>query len=214
MTGVLPLTATLIEAALHRKLLPFFAVAWLCYVPAALQRTAAGAWFVQFTRRRRKFWFTAWLMFACLSVSVAVRQKFWEISVPQAIYPVGAVDYLAGQNFRGNVLVPFRLGSYVSWKLFPNCKVSLDSRYEEVYPDRVVQDVFNFYGAQPDWRSTLTKYPTDLVLVPRDAPVEQKMSEVNWTRVYVDQQFELYAKPGMALPIVDRSSFSSAGVLP
>lgn len=214
MPGVLPLTATLIEAALHRKLLPFFAVAWICYVPASLQRTAAGAWFVQFTHRRRRFWLTAWVMFACLSVTMAVRQKFWEISVPQAIYPVGAVDYLAEQKFQGNIFVPFRLGSYVSWKLFPNCKVSLDSRYEEVYPDSVVQDVFNFYDAQPDWRFTLTKYPTDLVLIPRDADVEQKISEINWTKVYVDRQFELYAKPGTALPTADRSSYSFTGVLP
>lgn len=214
MPGVLPLTATLIEAALHRKLLPVFAIAWLCYVPASLQRTAVGTWFVQFARRRRRFWFAAWVAFACLSASAAIRQKFWELSVPQAIYPVGAVEYLAEQKFRGNVFVPFRLGSYVSWKLFPDCKVSLDSRYEEVYPDRVVQDVFNFYGAQADWRSALTKYSTDLVLVPKDAPVEQKIGELNWTLVYVDQQFELYARPGTVLPVVDRSSFLFAGRLP
>jgi len=212
--GIFSLTATLIEAALHRKLLPLFAIAWICYVPASLQRTAVGAWFVQFTRRRRRFWITAWVVFACLSLGVAVRLKFWELSMPQAIYPVGAVEYLAEQKFHGNIFVPFRLGSYVSWKLFPNCKVSLDSRYEEVYPDSVVQDVFNFYGAQPDWRSTLTKYATDLVLVPKDAPVEQRISEINWAKVYVDQQFELYAKPGTTLPVVDRRGSSFAGGLP
>ncbi|PYX51157.1 MAG: hypothetical protein DMG79_04130 [Acidobacteria bacterium] len=214
LPGILPLSATLFEATLHRKLLPFFAIAWLCYIPPALQETAAGAWLLRFTHRRRNFWLAAWVMLACISVAGAVRHKFWQISVPQPIYPVGPVDYLAEQKFHGNILVPFRLGSYVSWKLFPNCKVSLDSRYEEVYPDNVVRDVFNFYDAQPDWHSTLTKDPTDLVLVPKDVPLQKKMRESNWPRIYVDQQFELYAKPGSAIPVVDRSSYSFVGVFP
>jgi hypothetical protein len=212
--GILPLAATAVEGALHRKLLPFFAIAWLCYVPSFLQQTAPGRWFVEFTQRRARFMRVVWLVFACICMVAAVRQKPWRLSVPQPIYPVGAVQYLARQQFKGNVMTPFRLGAYVSWKLFPAVKVSLDSRYEETYPNSVVQRIFGFYEAAPDWRSTLDAFPTDLVLVPRDAPIFQAMPQSGWNKVYFDQQFELYSRPGRTLPQEDRSLSSFSGVFP
>ena len=212
--GILPLLATAVEAALHRKLLPFFAIAWLCCVPFFLQQTDAGKWFVRFTQRRTLFMRMAWSVFACVCLIAAVRQKPWSLSVPQRIYPVGSVEYLARQKFKGNVMTPFRLGAYVSWKLFPAVKVSLDSRYEETYPNRIMQSIFRFYEAAPDWPSTLDAFPTDVVLIPRDAPISRAMPLSGWNKVYLDQQFELYARPGRALPLEDRSSASFTGVLP
>jgi len=156
----------------------------------------------------------AWSVFACVCIVAAVRQKPWTLSVPQPIYPVGAVEYLAQQDFKGNVMTPFRLGAYVSWKSFPAVKVSLDSRYEESYPDSVVQSVFRFYDAAPDWRSTLDAFPTDVVLIPRDASIARAIQQSGWKKIYVDRQFELYARPGRALPFEDRTSASFAGVFP
>lgn len=213
-TGILPLAATVVEAALHRKLLPLFAVAWLCYAPYYLQQTEAGQWVVRFVNRRRRFTVAAWATITCVCLVAALRQKPWELFVPQPIYPVGPVKYLAEQRFAGNVMVPFRLGAYVSWRLFPAVKVSLDSRYEEIYPEAVVESMFGFYDARPGWRSTLDAYSTDLVLVPRDAAIAQVIPEAGWRRVYRDKEFEVYAKPGRSLSEEDWSSRSFAGVFP
>jgi hypothetical protein len=111
-------------------------------------------------------------------------------------------------------MVPFRLGAYVSWRLFPAVKVSLDSRYEETYSDQLMYELVGFYDAQPGWQSTLATYPTDLVIVPHDAAVSNKMSETGWQRVYVDKEFEIYAKPGLFLPPADWSSKSFRGTFP
>jgi hypothetical protein len=212
--GILPLSATALEAALHRKLLPFFAVAWLCYVPSYLQRTRAGDWFLQFAQKRSRFLLGAWIAFACVCLAASIRQEPWRLNVPQPIYPVGPVEYLARQRFSGNLLVPFRLGSYVSWKLFPAVKVSLDSRYEVAYPDRVMEMVSNFYEARPGWQAALDDYPTDGILVPLDAPVWKEMQATGWIRTYADKQFELYVRSGITLPFEDRSSASFSGVFP
>jgi hypothetical protein len=212
--GTLVLTATAVEAVLHRKLLPLFAIAWLSYVPWLLQETALGAWLMQFLRRRSRFMRTAWMIFACICLTAVLRQKPWQLRIPQAMYPVGAVEYLARHDFHGNVMVPFRLGAYVSWKLFPAVKVSLDSRYEETYPDSVAQSIFGFYEGAPGWRSTLDAFPTELVLVPRAMPIAGTMPQSGWNRVYVDQQFELYARPGRDLPLEDRTSASFVGRFP
>jgi hypothetical protein len=212
--GMSVLAATAAEAVFHRKLLPLFAIAWVGYIPVLLGETAFGRWWVQFTRRRVRFMRVAWIAFACICLATAFRQKPWELSVPQPIYPVGPVDYLTRHEFHGNVMVPFRMGAYVSWKLFPAVKVSLDSRYEETYPDPVVERVFHFYEAAPEWRATLDAFPTDLALIPRDAPIAALVAETGWNRIYRDQQFELYARPGQTLPWEDDSSVTFHGVFP
>jgi hypothetical protein len=213
-TGILPLAATAVEATLHRKLLPLFAVAWLCYVPFYLQQTVAGQWVLRFVDRRRRFALAAWATLACVGMAAAIRQEPWQLLVSQPIYPVGPVEYLAEQKFEGNVMVPFRLGAYVSWKLFPAVKVSLDSRYEETYPDSVMENIFGFYDARPGWRSTLDGYPADIVLVPRDTAIAQAIPEAGWPRIYRDREFDLYVRPGRSLAKEDWSSRSFKGVFP
>jgi len=181
--GIVPLAATAIEATLHRKLLPVFAVLWLSYTPFYLQDTPAGRWLLQFAQRRRCFAMAAWTALGCVAMISGVRQRPWRLRVPQPIYPVGAVDYLADQHFQGNAMVPFRLGAYVSWKLYPAVKVSLDGRYEEVYSNEVMRQIFDFYEARTNWQSTLDEYPTDIVVAPRDSPICAKMRETAWNPV-------------------------------
>ncbi len=236
--GVLLVAATVIEALLHRKMLPFFAITWLCYVPAYFQRTTAGQWLQQFVQKRSRFLVVAWTILIAVSLVPAIRLKFWKIDVPQIAgdlsYPIGAVDYLSAHQFHGNVMVPFRQGAYVSWNLYPNAKVSVDSRYEVAYPNDWVERIFRFYearqgankradegangatngGTNEDWRETLNAYPTDVVLVPRNAPVLALLHEMSWRPVYVDAQFELAARPGLQLPAVDRSAESFFGSFP
>jgi hypothetical protein len=143
-----------------------------------------------------------------------VRQKPWELRVPQPIYPVGAVNYLAAQGFQGNVMIPFRLGAYVSWKLYPAVKVSLDGRYEEVFSNDVMRQIFDFYEARENWRTTLHAYPTDIVVAPRDSPICERLRETDWSPVYQDNDFVLYARAGLSLPVRDDRAAVFAGRFP
>ena len=92
--------------------------------------------------------------------------------------------------------------------------MSLDGRYEEVYSDQVMREIFNFYEAGLGWRATLDAYPTDAVLAPRDSPVCDKMSETLWVADYQDKDFVLYVKPGRSLKVQDDRRRSFAGVFP
>ena len=147
-----------------------------------------------------------------------MRQKFWLARVPQvsgpASYPVGAVEYLSEQHFHGNVMAPFGNGAYVSWKLFPVVKVAVDSRYEVAYPEDWVERVYRFYEASPGWQGTLTAYPTDAVIVPVTARVRSLIPALGWKLIYADQQFELYARPGIDLQLVRRADATMAGRFP
>lgn len=216
--GALFIAASAAEALRHRKLLPFFAIVWIAYVPAMLQNTPAGAWLQAFAERRRRFLVLACSVLAVACLIAAIRTPFWRTQVPQvsgkASYPVGAVEYLRQQNFHGNVMVPFRAGAYVSWKLYPAVRVSIDSRYEVAYPDAWVERSFLFYEGGAGWQSTLTAYPTDLVLTRKTAPVQSLLQRLNWHSVYADAEFELFARPGLTLPVMDRDTTHFAGAFP
>ena len=121
------------------------------------------------------------------------------------VYPVGAVEYLKSTNFAGNLFTPFVPGGYCLYQLYPAVKVSLDGRYEVAYQPGLLEENVDFYAARGNWRATLSKYPTDLVLVPASAPVYAKLrDDADWREVYVDDCFSLFARPGLALSRVDR----------
>jgi hypothetical protein len=129
-------------------------------------------------------------------------------------YPVGAIEYLRQHRFVGNFMVPFRQGAYISWKLFPAVKVSVDSRYEVAYTEAWVNRTFQFYAGEPGWRDTLNAYPTDLLLVPKTAPAARVIQQSSWHIVYEDREFAVFARPGLTLPVSNRMSDSFAGVFP
>lgn len=216
--GALMVLATACEAALHCKLMPLFAIAWISHVPAYLEPTPVSGWVARFHQRRAGFVLALWLVVASVYFADSVRWQFWQIRVPQSEapypYPVGAVGYLGGQGFAGNVMVPFSQGAYVSWKLFPAVKVSVDSRYEVAYSDALVDSTFRFYAAEPGWDETLRRYPTDLVLVPTSSALAKVIPKSGWREVYVDREFELYARPGLTLPFSDRTAEFFTGVFP
>jgi hypothetical protein len=211
--GILLLAAVAFEAVPHRKLLPLFAIGWLCLVPGWLQGSAMGNWIIRFVRRRTAFVFASSVAVVVMSFVMAVHVKIWRVGVPESFYPVGAVRYLSDHQFRGNVMTPFRVGSYVSWKLYPAVKVSLDSRYEVAYREPVTKDVFDFYAGR-NWQVVLERYPSDMILVPEEAPVAELIAHSDWTRVYWDTHFTLYGKPDSNLKVVNCTGCTFEGSFP
>lgn len=215
--GILILAFLAGEALLHLKMLPFFALALLCYVPRFLRGSSLSAAILRLAQRRNDIVLTACALLTAIFVVIPVHSGSWRLQVPQDTYhhyPVGPVSYLHQQKFRGNLMTPFRLGAYVSWNLFPAVKISMDSRYDLAYPEWMTDENFRFYRAEPGWDLTLNKYATDAVLVLREAPLARVIGTSGWKRVYVDDQFELYARPGISLPVVDRTGTSFSGVFP
>jgi hypothetical protein len=187
-----------------------------------------------YTRNKKKFMLVIWMVCGILGSYCAIRFQFWHLRIPTTlaehekegapIYPVGAVNYLAENTFSGNMMVPFHAGSYVSWKLYPDVKVSIDSRFEAAYAPELVAEHIRFYAAHDNWRKTLNRYATDAVLVPRYSPLdnlldqsavsEEKESIVEWRKVYMDDGFSLFLRTERAkrFPVVDnRGKPTTAG---
>jgi len=226
LPGLLAVLATAYLAARHVRHLSIYAVVWICYLPAYLKGTGLERLIVDFGARRRRLLVCFWSFAAAAGLIWAVSNHFWQLRMPTTqeeaepgtpIYPAGAVAYLAEQEFSGNLMVPFDVGAFVSWRLYPQVKVSLDSRYEAAYPPGAVEESVRFYAGQRGWQAVLDRYDTDAVLVPcwsplREIPIVQRVAEEpgwppGWRLVYRDDGYCLFARSEIAagLPATDRT---------
>jgi hypothetical protein len=211
-TFALMLTAYL--AAKHVRHVSIYAVTWICFVPALVEISAIGDSIKDLYQKYSRPLYVAATAFAAIAMYFSIEAKFWQLQVPTVdaprlrgapVYPVAAVDFLANNDFRGNLMVPFATGAYVSWKMYPNVKVSIDSRYEVAYPHGAVEENVAFYYAGDSWKQTLEKYPTDAVLIRLPSPIESALAEAveqsetdgktfGWKEVYRDESYCLYSR--------------------
>ena len=209
MPGIVILLATAAATALHIRMFPFYGIAWACYVPGFLLASPFAPRLKACFDRPSMLFQAAWIIVAMYFLNVAITYRPWILEVPgesninEVVYPTGAVQYLADQQFRGNAMVPFEYGGYVSWKLYPAVRVAVDSRYEVAYSSQWVEEVFRFYRADAGWQETLAGHPTDVILLRRTDPLARAIALVPWRRVYIDRSYSIYARPALNLPAVD-----------
>ncbi|MBM4000381.1 MAG: hypothetical protein FJ297_12740 [Planctomycetes bacterium] len=199
----------------HTRHLSLYAAVWICLVPGWLAATRIGDELERLARRRAAWFAVLWAVCGALGIGLAARQRFWELRVPTSargeregvpIYPAGAVDYLEANRFAGNLMVPFGAGGFVSWRLFPDVRVSIDSRYEVAYPPGAVEESVFFFSGTADTRAVLARHPTDAILAPVESPILDRLTEPavepgsrsDWVIVYRDDAFAVLAPRGAA----------------
>lgn len=213
--GWLALCLFAFAAGLHIRHLSLFALVWMAFVPSWFDTTPIG-------EDLRLLWLRFHRTVAAVAVVVIlgaltllVRAEPWRLRVPidraaiaagsPITYPAGAVRYLRDRKFAGNVMTPFVEGSYVTWELYPAVKVGLDGRYEVAYREGVTEEILALYEGAGTWRQTLGKYGADLVLCRSSQallPLLEKAGD--WSRVYRDDLYQVFARPGLEMTRVDR----------
>ena len=165
----------------HIKMLPFFCVAVACYCYEDL------AWIFQKVNEKAVYI----LLIGMSLYTIAVKQI--ELPINFSIYPVAEVEFLKVNNIKGNILVDFGIGSFASYKLYPDCKIYMDGRYEEVYPDELLTINDRFYATKGSWDDVLYKYPPDIILIQNNLPVYKLMlKKEGWHRIYEGSVFAVF----------------------
>ncbi|MFH2067160.1 MAG: hypothetical protein ABIK15_18315 [Pseudomonadota bacterium] len=112
------------------------------------------------------------------------------IHVPEHKYPVQGIEFIRLNQLSGDLMLPFRWGGYALWKLYPQCLVSLDSRYEVIYQKETYMDIMRFFRdpAKLDhFQRVLEKYPPDIILVlPQTETYQRLLALSSWAPVYQD----------------------------
>lgn len=225
MPGFLIVALLAAGSAKTMKLVPFYALAWIFTVPEALGRTPLGRRVEALLYRRQQAVGMACAALTPLLLAGIWFTQPWALVVPGdatasrggLAFPVGPVEYLEANGFKGNAMTFFRHGAYVSWKLHPDVKVGCDSRYEVAYPPALADENFRFYLHEVDavYDRVMSAYPTDVLLVDRRFPLAAKLERQSaWRRVYVDDGFAVYARPGLDLPAVSRTGRRMLGTMP
>jgi hypothetical protein len=168
--GLLVLVITAVLAWRSRRHAPFFGLAVIVYLApfasVVLSPPASG----RMELRRRCAGLVALLLAYCSCFSWIqfryIPEAAFRVLAPVGFYPVRECDILMYSGAAGNAAVPFRWGSYALWRLHPKIKVSMDGRYEEVYPEstfQLNQDFFNRRGES--WTQLLDQRPVDYILL-------------------------------------------------
>ena len=94
--------------------------------------------------------------------ALAVRSG--PLTVPTDFYPVRAVEFLLRNRIDGKLDCGFNWGEYCLFKLYPQCTVFCDGRYETVYPEAITT-LAMYSGDDPSvWQERLDVYGTEVVL--------------------------------------------------
>jgi hypothetical protein len=118
---------------------------------------------------------------------VMLPQLSKRIYVDPRTYPVGSLEFIKQNNIGGNLATTFGWGSYAFWKLYPQCKVLIDGRYEEVYPDSIYDAAMQFSENKGNGQDIIRKYKTDiLILSKRKYAPSDLLDFTDWKPVYED----------------------------
>lgn len=105
-------------------------------------------------------------------------------------YPVGAVGHLRASGLAGNLVLPLDWGGYVIWHGAPAVRVSLDGRFATLYPPRVVEANFAFFGVGEEAVRLIDEYGATMVLAPAGTHTPAHRHP-QWRLLYRDEVAEL-----------------------
>lgn len=112
-------------------------------------------------------------------------------------YPVASVEWLRRSGLHGRLLVDFNNGSYAIWRLFPRFLVSLDGRYEEVYPEETVEIVSRALEPEhPGYVEAFNEVNPDVVLMASGDKVRKALAQLPeiWRVFHADEDYVVLGK--------------------
>ncbi|MBI9073812.1 MAG: hypothetical protein JEZ02_00275 [Desulfatibacillum sp.] len=210
--AVLVLGATALLGLIHHRHMPFFILGFAVFAPAMLRQILE-----ELTPGKFKPHITIPVVLFAGAMLFFNAQYFMDktplafaggnplaLKTPAApyapgtdslFYPVGAVGYLETASFSGNILPYATWGGYISWRLYPRCKVAMDLRFETVYPKDIRDEYFEFLRCGPGWTDFLNKYPHDMVLVYAGDNLHKAMArQSGWEEIYQDPFTVIFAR--------------------
>jgi hypothetical protein len=122
----------------------------------------------------------------------ALLELPWRPRLDRTTYAAGAVDFLRAGGYRGRLAVPFNTSSYALFRLFPDCRVNIDGRFEQTYPPEVFAASTAFHYGNSG--AFLERYGADIVIAGNGTPAEGFMSRRGgWSVVFRDDDATVFA---------------------
>lgn len=189
-TKIILLLTTAYLAVKHVKLLPFFVITGTIFAYEDLFRLLENS---KLPKIKESVIYTIVIIISVLPLTV----KKFSIPLNTINYPVKEVEFIKINNIKGNILTNFGLGSFVSYKLYPNNLIFMDGRYEEVYYDYMIPLLKKFFLVLPNWYEIYEKFPPDIMIIEKYYPVFDALCKSKeWVKVYQGETFGVFLPAG------------------
>lgn len=192
ITKTIVLAATLYMGLAHVKLLSLSVIAGasFCYNDITVL-------FLRFKKFLKKFEICIYASIFILAFSIPLFSPF----APRADlnkFPFYEIEFLKINNIKGNIVTPFALGSYTSYKLYPDNLIYMDGRYEEVYNDHEFMVLKAFEAIDPNWQDIIKNYPTDILMPKKETAVYELLKQrPEWSLIFEGRVCGIFVKKGM-----------------
>ena len=173
-------------SARYIKNTPFFIIVSIIFLYGEIYN-----FFSKFKIDTKAIYYVAFFFMLMYTLNIIANVKL-QPNLSQQPYKM--VEFIKINNMKGNILAPFDMGSYITYKLFPTNLIYMDGRYEEVYFKETKDLLDNFYNVTKDWDNILkTDLKHDYIIVPRNATLNDYLSKIeDYKYIYNDGKNCLY----------------------
>lgn len=193
-TKFLVVVVTLFIAISHLKLIPFCVITMSAFLYddfyTFFNFITLGA-INKFAKPKDILVYIIALIFIFINISKHNFKPFLDFRK----FPIMAIEFIKINDIKGNLLTNFELGSYASYKLYPNNKIFIDGRYEEVYDNNLKTIFDEFMFATEKGNDLLKIFPTDIILLYKKCIAYQSLlNNPKWTQIFMDSNYALFVK--------------------
>ena len=195
-TKFVVLLVTLFMAIKHVKMMPFFVL------------TGTAFCYEDVINIFKKFNYQKWciptliIFLALFLLNTLDKIKDYNQKVDFSKYPVREVEFLRINHIEGKLLTNFGIGSFAAYKLYPQNKIYMDGRYEEVYYDDLTEDLDNFFMVKPGKAFNLfIKNRPDIIILKRPNNVLYnilKQNSKDWQLAFEGVKFSVFVSSKIA----------------
>lgn len=192
-TKFLILAVTLYLAIQHVKLIPFAVITFACFIYDdfyTLFNSLTRNCFNKISKPKDIIIYAIIILFAASNINGNISKPI----LKWGIYPIKEIEFLKINNIKGNLLINFGLGSYASYKLYPNIKIYMDGRYEEVYYDYEMSLFRKFFLVENGWDEILNKFPPDIIIVEKFYPIFKTLKSGRIYKPYMNNKNIMLSK--------------------
>lgn len=193
-TKFLVVLTTLFFAIWHVKLIPFAVIALACFLYDdfyTIFNTLTKNVFEKITFAKEALVYVVIVIFAVASIKTNGFGPYLNVFR----FPLRPVEFVKINNLKGNILQDFSSGSYISYKLYPNNKIFMDGRYEEVYNPELLSMYNDFCIANANWDKLLKLYPPDIIILYKKySGFDKVKADKNWKLVFEDGVSGVFVK--------------------
>lgn len=123
-----------------------------------------------------------------------IKEKAWKEFYRS--YPVNVLNFLKINHIKGKTLAPYYLSGYLAYKGYPDIKIFMDGRQEELYPQEYIfmsMDFFSLSGRNPFY--IIEHFRPEIIVTENSWPLaneEMLLSRFGYRIAYKDQGFTVF----------------------